>query len=126
MVPLITLILRTSVASAFSKIFKSEISVGNSPNNLFKIKDILLDIIYTYKKNNKNQLIKLSQLEANYWTRIERDDTRDNHTAQLGERIANLYLEGFILNKAGIGYNLTRKGKEELLEEKMEKVEKNQ
>lgn len=87
---------------------------------------ILLDIIYTYKKNNKNQLIKLSQLEANYWTRIERDDARDNHTAQLGERIANLYLEGYILNKAGFGYNLTRKGKEELLEEKMEKVEKNQ
>jgi hypothetical protein len=85
---------------------------------------ILLDIIYTYKKNNKNQLIKLSQLEANYWTRIERDDARDNHTAQLGERIAHLYLNGYIFNNSGVGYNLTRKGKEELLDERMEKVER--
>lgn len=83
---------------------------------------VLLDIIYTYKKNNKNQLIKLSQLEANYWTRIEREDSKDNHTAQLGERIAHLYLNGYIINKNGMGYTLTRKGKEELVMEKVEKV----
>ncbi len=101
-----------------------------TPLNLFqymrilldKYDYVLLDIIYTYKKNNKNQLIKLSQLEANYWTRIEREDAGDNYTAQLGERIANLYLNGYILNKAGVGYNLTRKGKEELMEEKLVKV----
>jgi predicted transcriptional regulator len=83
---------------------------------------VLLDIIYTYKKNNKSQLIKLAQLEANYWTRIEHDDARDNHTAQLGERIANLYLNGFIINKSGVGYTLTKKGKEELVEERMVRV----
>lgn len=83
---------------------------------------VLLDIIYTYKKNNKNQLIKLSQLEANYWTRIEKEDATENHSAHLGERIANLYLNGYIQNKSGIGYTLTRKGKDELMEEKLVRV----
>jgi hypothetical protein len=75
---------------------------------------VILDIILTFKKANKNQLIKLTQLEANFWTRIERDDSQNTRSAQLGERIANLYLEGYIANKAGFGYTLTKKGKEEL------------
>ena len=75
---------------------------------------VILDIILTYKKSNKNQLIKLTQLEANFWTRIERDDSHNTRSAQLGERIANLYLEGYITNKSGQGYALTKRGKEEL------------
>lgn len=75
---------------------------------------VILDIILSYKKANKNQLIKLTQLEANFWTRIERDDSHNTRSAQLGERIANLYLEGYITNKAGQGYVLTKRGKEEL------------
>jgi hypothetical protein len=75
---------------------------------------VILDIIQSYKKNHQNQLIKLSQLEANFWTRIERDDARHTHSAQLGERIAKLYLEGYLANRAGSGYTLTKKGKEEL------------
>ena len=75
---------------------------------------VILDIIHTFKKNNKSQLIKLTQLEANFWTRIERDDAMNTRSAQLGERVANLYLEGYLVNKSGSGYTLTRKGKEEL------------
>jgi predicted transcriptional regulator len=38
-----------------------------------------------------------------------------NQSAQLGERISKLYLEGFIINKPNLGYTITRKGKELLL-----------
>lgn len=75
---------------------------------------VILDIIQSFKKNHLNQLIKLSQLEANFWTRIQLDDARHTHSAQLGERVAKLYLEGYLLNKGGAGYTLTKKGKEEL------------
>jgi hypothetical protein len=75
---------------------------------------VILDIIQSFKKNHQNQLIKLSQLEANFWTRIQQDDARHTHSAQLGERVAKLYLEGYLLNKGGAGYTLTKKGKEEL------------
>lgn len=73
---------------------------------------VILDIIQNFKKNNRNQLIKLSQLEANFWVKIERDLAHQNQSAHLGERISKLYLEGFILNKSSLGYTLTRKGKE--------------
>lgn len=73
---------------------------------------VILDIIQNFKKNNRNQLIKLSQLEANFWVKIERDLAHQNQSAHLGERISKLYLEGFILNKPSQGYTLTRKGKE--------------
>ncbi len=73
---------------------------------------VILDIIQNFKKNNKNQLIRLSQLEANFWVKIERDLAHQNQSAHLGERISKLYLEGFILNKPSVGYTLTRKGKE--------------
>lgn len=75
---------------------------------------VIFDIIQSFKKSNKNQLIRLSQLEANFWTRIERDNSQNTRSAQLGERIANLYLEGYIANRNGMGYTLTKKGKEEL------------
>jgi len=75
---------------------------------------VIMDIIQAFKRHNKNQLIKLSQLEAGFWSRIEHDDAQSTRSAQLGERIATLYLEGYVMNKGGQGYNLTRKGKEEL------------
>ena len=75
---------------------------------------VILDIIQTFKKNNKNELIKLSQLETAFWSRIEHDDSSSTHSAQLGERVANLYLDGYIMNKNNSGYRLTKKGKEEL------------
>lgn len=73
---------------------------------------VILDIIQNFKKNNRNQLIKLSQLEANFWVKIERDLAHQNQSAHLGERISKLYLEGLIMNKPNQGYTLTRKGKE--------------
>jgi hypothetical protein len=76
---------------------------------------VILDIIQNFKKNNKNQLIKLSQLEANFWVKVERELAHQNQSAQLGERISKLYLEGFIVNKPNLGYTITRKGKELLL-----------
>jgi predicted transcriptional regulator len=76
---------------------------------------VILDIIFNFKKNNKNQLIKLAQLEANFWVKIERDASSQIQSAQLGERISKLYLEGMILNKPNVGYTLTKKGKEILL-----------
>ena len=76
---------------------------------------VILDIIQNFKKNNKNQLIKLSQLEANFWVKVERELAHQNQSAQLGERISKLYLEGFIINKPNLGYTITRKWKELLL-----------
>jgi Mn-dependent DtxR family transcriptional regulator len=75
---------------------------------------VILDIIQNFKKNNKNQLIKLSQLEANFWVKIERDASTQTQSAQLGERISRLYLDGLVVNKPSLGYTLTRKGKEVL------------
>jgi predicted transcriptional regulator len=76
---------------------------------------VILDIIQTFRKNNKNQYIKLNQLEANFWTRIQRDAAHQMQSTQLGERVTKLYLNGFIVNKSGLGYTLTKKGKEELI-----------
>jgi len=75
---------------------------------------VILDIIQSFKKNNRNELIKLSQLEAAFWSRIEQDDSQTTRSAQLGERIAALYLDGYISNKPNLGYRLTKRGKEEL------------
>ncbi len=81
---------------------------------------VILDIIQAFKRNNKNQLIKLPQLETGFWSRIEHDDAHSTRSAQLGERVANLYLEGYIMNRSNQGYSLTRKGKEELSCQKVE------
>lgn len=75
---------------------------------------VILDIIQSFKKNNRNELIKLSQLETAFWSRIEQDDSQTTRSAQLGERIAALYLDGYISNKPNLGYRLTKRGKEEL------------
>jgi hypothetical protein len=100
------------LASLFQRTLNS--IIAPPPMLLDKYDYVILDIIHTFKKNNKSQLIKLTQLEANFWTRIERDDAMNTRSAQLGERVANLYLEGYLVNKSGSGYTLTRKGKEEL------------
>jgi len=44
---------------------------------------VILDIIQAYKRNNKNELIKLSQLETAFWSRIEHDDAHSTRSAQL-------------------------------------------
>ncbi len=82
--------------------------------SLDKYDYVILDIIRVYKQNNKNDLIKLPQLEAAFWSRIEHDDAHSTRSAHMGARIANLYLEGYIMNKNNQGYRLTKKGKEEL------------
>lgn len=75
---------------------------------------VILDIIHSYKKNNRNELIKLTQLETAFWSRIEQDDAQTTRSAHIGERIAALYLEGYIMSKPNLGYRLTKRGKEEL------------
>lgn len=82
--------------------------------SLDKYDYVILDIIRVYKQNNKNELIKLPQLESAFWSRIEHDDAHSTRSAHMGSRIAKLYLEGYIMNKNNHGYRLTKKGKEEL------------
>ena len=74
---------------------------------------LILDIIHSHKKQNRNEVIKLGVIEDLFWSRLEHDVTRPSGDAQLGERIARLYLEGYIQNRQG--YAVTRKGKAELL-----------
>lgn len=82
--------------------------------SLDKYDYVILDIIRAYKMNNKNELIKLPQLETAFWSRIEHDSAHSTRSAHLGSRVAKLYLEGYILNKNNQGYRLTKKGREEL------------
>jgi hypothetical protein len=83
------------------------------PRALDKYDYVILDIVFAFKRNN-SILIKLSQLELAFWSRIEHDDAKDMQSAQLGERIATLYLQGYLNNKGGSGYCITKKGKEEI------------
>lgn len=75
---------------------------------------VILDIVFAFKRNNNNNLIKLAQLELAFWSRIEHDDAKDMQSAHLGERIATLYLQGYLNNKGGQGYAITKRGKEEI------------
>ena len=75
---------------------------------------VILDIVFAFRRNNRNQRIKLAQLELAFWSRIEHDDAKDMQSAHLGERIATLYLQGYLNNKGGAGYAITKKGKEEI------------
>jgi hypothetical protein len=84
------------------------------PRALDKYDYVILDIIFAFKRNNNNQLIKLAQLELAFWSRIEHDDAKDMQSAHLGERIATLYLQGYLNNKPGLGYSVTKRGKEEI------------
>ncbi|MDZ4822315.1 MAG: hypothetical protein SH856_02540 [Flavobacteriales bacterium] len=74
---------------------------------------VILDIIHAYKKEHKTELIKLTGIEKIFWTRIENDSSHDMNETQIGERITNLYLEGYLFNKQG--YVLTKKGRMELV-----------
>lgn len=73
---------------------------------------LILDIIHSYKQNNQ-QYIKLGILERDFWLKIENDSDLNVGQARIGERIANLYVDGLIQNKDG--YMLTKRGREELL-----------
>ncbi len=74
---------------------------------------LILDIIHAHRKQHRNAFIRLSAIEDIYWTRIKHEQTYTSGDAQLGERIARLYLQGYIQNRQG--YSVTRKGKAELL-----------
>ncbi|MFK7756942.1 MAG: hypothetical protein AB8B53_08445 [Flavobacteriales bacterium] len=73
---------------------------------------LILDLISSYKKNNQ-QYIKLGILEREFWLKIENDSDLNVGQARIGERIANLYVDGLIQNKDG--YMLTKRGREELV-----------
>jgi hypothetical protein len=83
---------------------------------LDKFDFVLLDIIQLYKKSAKGNHINLSDLESSFWTRIQYDVSNHEAGLHIGERITNLYLNGFIVFKSG--YALTRKGKEQLNSQK--------
>ncbi len=73
---------------------------------------LILDLIHSYKQTNQ-QYIKLGILERDFWLKIENDSDLNVGQARIGERIANLYVDGLIQNKDG--YMLTKRGREELL-----------
>ena len=75
---------------------------------------LILDIIQEYKENH-HELIRLSSIEQTFWKRIEDDVTLSVGQAKIGERITNLYLKGLIQNRSG--YSLTKRGREELVEQ---------
>jgi len=72
---------------------------------------LILDIILTHKRMNSEN-IRLGTLEEVFWKKIENDQALNIGYAKIGERVARLYLDGYIQNKNG--YLLTRRGKEEL------------
>ena len=73
---------------------------------------VLLDVIHTQKKENRNELIRLHAIERLFWSRLEGDDSQQLSETQVGERITKLYLSGYIQTRNG--YGLTKKGREEL------------
>jgi hypothetical protein len=74
---------------------------------------LILDIIHAHRKQHRNATIKLGAIEHLYWSRLKHDHAYTSGDAQLGERIARLYLHGYIQNRQG--YSVTRKGKSEML-----------
>jgi Mn-dependent DtxR family transcriptional regulator len=72
---------------------------------------MILDVIQCYKEQY-GTLIRLSDIEKNFWKRIEADKSLNIGQARIGERVANLYISDLIQNKSG--YTLTRKGREAL------------
>jgi len=74
---------------------------------------LLLDIVHNYKENGLKMNISLSQMEENFWKRIESEESLSLSQARIGERITRLYLENLVENKGG--YCLTKKGRVTLL-----------
>lgn len=74
---------------------------------------LLLDIVHNYKENGLKMNISLSQMEKNFWKRIESEESLSLSQARIGERITRLYLENLVENKGG--YCLTKKGRVALL-----------
>ncbi len=73
---------------------------------------IILDIIAAFKKSERSN-IHLNELENVFWKRIKNDGSLNVGKARLGERIARLYIEGFIEKKDG--YQITKKGHKEIV-----------
>jgi nucleoid-associated protein YejK len=74
---------------------------------------LILDIIRTHRQQCPDRSrINLATLERTYWKAIESDKALSYGQGRIGERIARLYLAGYIENKNG--YHVTRKGRAEL------------
>ena len=72
---------------------------------------LILEIIREHKEKSVEP-IKLINLEKEFWRMIERDQSLTIGDARIGERITQLFLEGYIQLKEG--YSLTKRGREEL------------
>lgn len=72
---------------------------------------LILEIIREHKERS-SEPIKLIYLEKEFWRIIERDQSLTIGDARIGERITQLFLEGYIQLKDG--YSLTKRGREEL------------
>lgn len=80
---------------------------------------MILDVIQTYKQQH-GRFIRLTDIEKDFWKRIEDDHSLSIGQARIGERVANLYVQDLIQNKNG--YMLTRKGREILSFAPMEEI----
>lgn len=72
---------------------------------------LLLDVIFCHKLQYGSAM-RLTDIERQFWKRIEEDDNLNIGQARIGERITRLYVEDLIQNREG--YSLTRKGREVL------------
>jgi hypothetical protein len=72
---------------------------------------LLLDVIQSHKQQFGSAM-RLSDIEHEFWQRIERDRSLNIGQARIGERVTRLYMDDLIHNKNG--YILTRKGREVL------------
>lgn len=70
---------------------------------------MILDVIQSHKERY-GTYIRLSDIEKNFWKRIQDDKSLSIGQARIGERVAKLYINDFIQNKDG--YMVTRKGRE--------------
>ncbi len=77
---------------------------------------LLLRIIATHNQSDKMNRIKLRQLESKFWQEVAARASLRSNEGKLGERVARLYIQGFIENKEG--YKLTRRGRN-VLDEKV-------
>ncbi|MEM7162799.1 MAG: hypothetical protein AAF487_10225 [Bacteroidota bacterium] len=73
---------------------------------------LILQIIYNHKEKGFSSNIRLADLEREFWKKIESDQTLSIGHGRIGERITNLYLDEYIVNRDG--YTLTKKGRMQL------------
>jgi Mn-dependent DtxR family transcriptional regulator len=72
---------------------------------------MILEVIQSHKERY-GTYICLSDIEKNFWKRIQEDKSLSIGQARIGERVAQLYIKDLIQNKDG--YMVTRKGREVL------------